>query len=938
MWLMVATAAALLAAAGFPPVAASSDLNACDAMVRAKPQEYASYHCYWTAARRTGQLQTAAERLEAVLRREPGNYLALLALARIERDRGRLGAEDLFRRAAAGFAAARRVGGEVYSRLELSFMLRMAGRIEEAAAEAALARQAAEAAPDPRFLVNVRVEEAWLACGRHDLGVALEGFLQLQADLAESGDDYLKGATASGLGATLWAMGRYADSLATYEQIARRHREAGDLFAEAAERYNVALLAREVQREGAGTDAEGHRLQDEALAAALRGGNRSAEASSRILIAENPDLSLLVRLAEAERALAIAKEDHQFDNTCDALQALATLKLESAPGETAGAYAAAAEAERIAREHASLLQTARALALRTDLQWRTGTTDEAFAAALAALGAIEKIRDLQRDELVRARTIAEWTYFYHRVVARLLGRGTADDVALERGFAVMERLRGRVLLDALDAAGAAGAAARQGPDVALRGDVLDRIGEVQRSLLHPGMPAAARAEALAKLDRLEAREAALRGVLARADPSFAKLHQPEVPTLAGVRQALADDQALLAFVVARGDAASPILPAAHGSWLYVVTRGSVRLYPVPDHEALAPAIALFLGLIERRDSSELAGAARLYRELLADAIDDLPGGIRCLVIIPDEGLLRLPFATLRQSPNERPLGARFEISIAPSAALWLRWRTRPGLAASAPAIALADPEIDPVDAAPALLRQRSISGSNGHIGPLPNARREARALIRALGGGSRLIVGRDASETVLKSTDLGRFAVLHLGAHALIDDEHPGRSAIVLARGGPQEDGLLQARDIVRLDLEGRLVVLSACRSGGGALLRGEGVMSLARAFFQAGAQAVVASQWPIRDDEAASFVTAFYRRLGRGASAAAALAAEQRAAIAGGQPAAAWASFALWGNGDLVPFPGGRPMASFGTWLAAAAAVLIVATVLIVARRRRLG
>ena len=86
--------------------------------------------------------------------------------------------------------------------------------------------------------------------------------------------------------------------------------------------------------------------------------------------------------------------------------------------------------------------------------------------------------------------------------------------------------------------------------------------------------------------------------------------------------------------------------------------------------------------------------------------------------------------------------------------------------------------------------------------------------------------------------------------------------------------------------------------------------MSLARAFFQAGAHTVVASLWRLRDDEAADFFDRFYRHLGKGAGVAAALQDAQRELIAKGAPAAAWAGLVVLGDGDLVPLPGGTEKA----------------------------
>ena len=161
------------------------------------------------------------------------------------------------------------------------------------------------------------------------------------------------------------------------------------------------------------------------------------------------------------------------------------------------------------------------------------------------------------------------------------------------------------------------------------------------------------------------------------------------------------------------------------------------------------------------------------------------------------------------------------------------------------------------------------------------------------------------------------YGILHFATHAVTDESNPDRSGVLLAPGDPKQDGLLQIREIVDLDLDGRVVVLSACSSNTGALLRGEGVMSLARAFFQAGAHTVVASLWRLRDDEAAGFFDRYYRHLGRGVSVAAALQAAQSELIAEGAPTTAWAGLVVLGDGDMVPLPGGRkgPQIPFWVW-----------------------
>jgi CHAT domain-containing protein len=193
-------------------------------------------------------------------------------------------------------------------------------------------------------------------------------------------------------------------------------------------------------------------------------------------------------------------------------------------------------------------------------------------------------------------------------------------------------------------------------------------------------------------------------------------------------------------------------------------------------------------------------------------------------------------------------------------------------------------------------------------------------------------VGPEATERFVKAAPLGRFGLLHLAAHALVDDEQPERSAIVLAPGGREEDGLLQFREIAALPLADRVVVLAACQSASGAVVPGEGVMGLARAFFQAGARTVVGSLWPQRDDEAERLMRELYGHLAEGRSMAAALAAAQRDRLQAGAPAAAWAGLVVLGDGDVAPFPARpTPGPSPGNLLRAA---LLAAIAVLLGRR----
>ena len=197
-------------------------------------------------------------------------------------------------------------------------------------------------------------------------------------------------------------------------------------------------------------------------------------------------------------------------------------------------------------------------------------------------------------------------------------------------------------------------------------------------------------------------------------------------------------------------------------------------------------------------------------------------------------------------------------------------------------------------------------------------------MVRLIGSG-RAVMGDEASERLIKTADLGRYRILHFAVHAVVDEREPQRSAVVLAPGDPQEDGLLQMREIVDLDLDETLVIISACQSAAGEITGAEGVAGLARAFFQAGARTVIGGLWTLRDQETAEFVADVARRLGRGDSVGEAVAAVRRVRIDAGSPVAAWASLIVIGDSDLRPVTRPAPSAGDRTLLAIAGGAVLL-------------
>src|SRR6185437_9437852 len=150
------------------------------------------------------------------------------------------------------------------------------------------------------------------------------------------------------------------------------------------------------------------------------------------------------------------------------------------------------------------------------------------------------------------------------------------------------------------------------------------------------------------------------------------------------------------------------------------------------------------------------------------------------------------------------------------------------------------------------------------LGPLPDAEVEVSALKRIWGpSSSRVVIGASASKNIFRS-EASKYRIIHLATHGILDDSSPMYSRLVMARAenDPNDDGLLEAREIMRLDLHADLVVLSACQTARGRYGEGEGIVGMSWAFFVAGVPTMVASQWKVDSASTAALMIDFHKRL----------------------------------------------------------------------------
>jgi CHAT domain-containing protein len=179
------------------------------------------------------------------------------------------------------------------------------------------------------------------------------------------------------------------------------------------------------------------------------------------------------------------------------------------------------------------------------------------------------------------------------------------------------------------------------------------------------------------------------------------------------------------------------------------------------------------------------------------------------------------------------------------------------------------------------LLQRSASQSGVNFARLPGTRKEAEQIL-ALVPSSETLQAFDfkSDRAAVTSPNLSQYRIIHFATHGILNSINPELSGVVLSlvneKGAPQ-NGFLRLNEIFNLNLPAELVVLSACQTGLGEQVRGEGVVGLTRGFMYAGAPRVVVSLWSVDDQATAELMSKFYTgMLKKGLKPAAALRAAQ--------------------------------------------------------------
>jgi CHAT domain-containing protein/Tfp pilus assembly protein PilF len=548
---------------------------------------------------------------------------------------------------------------------------------------------------------------------------------------------------------------------------------------------------------------------------------------------------------------------------------------------------------------------------------KRGNLTQARQTIEQAVGLIESLRTNIASQALRASYFASRREFFESYIDVLMQMHKEnpatgfDAVAL----AVSERARARSLLELLKEARAD---IRQGVDSLLLErerslqQLLNAKAAAQVALLNR-KHTPAQAEAFAKeIASITIEYDELRAQIRERSPRYAALTQPQPLNLTEIQQRVLDPDTLLL----------EYLLGEKSSYLFVVSQTSLTCRQLPKRSEIEAATRPVYELLtapqprpseaatERQARTAEARAnywtqaAELSRMLLGPVASQL--GRKRLAIVADGALQYIPFAALpapspgndggRNSGAElQPLFVEHEIVSLPSASTLatLRRETAGRKPAEKSLAVLADPVFTNDDTrvrrdvgkAGAKEKTRSadsgetdivslqmtrsgretgVIGGEGGFGRLISTRHEAAAISVLVPERERMqALDFEASRTTALRPELSEYRNIHFATHGMLNNIHPELSGIVLSlvdEGGRQQDGFLRLQDIYNLKLQAELVALSACQTGLGKEIKGEGLVGLTRGFMYAGAPRVVASLWKVDDRATSELMKRFYQ------------------------------------------------------------------------------
>jgi len=466
----------------------------------------------------------------------------------------------------------------------------------------------------------------------------------------------------------------------------------------------------------------------------------------------------------------------------------------------------------------------------------------------------------------------------------------------------LERAKARAFLDSLEISNIDIDSTINFKLISHEKEILNDISRLYLKLLNAGLPLKQIAILNDELKKKEEEYDILKKAIMTANSAYAGLKYPYIITFHDAQNLLPNSYTT--FI-------TYCLGKANG-YAFAVTKKGLRIFNIPSNQQLQIKVADYLRSLTDKDNLNFDINHELYDILVSPGLDKY---IKTIIICPDGILNFLPFEALKCSDAKDDwLINRYSISYTPSLSslrelISRKRRKNPGL--SKYIFLVGDPdygdhEVDPIQQSNSL--DGFYNGTPIKLSRLEHSRSELINIAALFNKNKTFSLYRqEASELLIKNQNLNGYKIIHFAAHTLIDDKNPGRSSIILALNqNSEEDGFLQMREIFNLKMNADLVTLSACETGLGQLIHGEGIVGLNRAFFFAGANAVLMSLWAVHDEASSLLMERFYFHLRKGRSISDALRSAKIEMISSKYLSHPfyWAGFIVTGNANKVIFP----------------------------------
>ena len=478
------------------------------------------------------------------------------------------------------------------------------------------------------------------------------------------------------------------------------------------------------------------------------------------------------------------------------------------------------------------IDRARSMILLADLQRSNGEADHAIANLVEAERVLDRIRSNISSPGFVAHFYDRYVTLYELLIETLVDsyQRTGRPGYVWQALMYSDRFRGRALLSSTGS--------RDATHMAARSDLAGRLKSFGN---YDNRSVESVSNWLSILLELEVSNAA------NSENMMPTVILPFDQWKLAARSVLDPNQAMLHYLL-----------SDRISLVFLLHQGMLTVNKLPPMRQIDGQVANLRMAIARQDHQ----SSRLAADLAGVLIPEVVWGLDAthLIIVPDGDLHALPFGVLivSETPfwrNSTVLLDRFIISKV--AALSLLYRPERQSRINNEVVIFSDPDL------------------RGAMPRLASARAESRA-ISEFGTDLQVQVFEGGNATLTALLNVGTPRILHIAAHAVFAGEDPALDGVYLAHDGPVEtqyNGLLRPGSLRAASLSPRLVVLSACRSGVGETVRGEGVLGLVREFMLAGTEEVVASLWDVSSRATESLMSDFYRMLlSEGWSTAAAL------------------------------------------------------------------